>query len=531
MTRLNLLVFTLLIVGGGESYAQSSHSEVKARAPHNSPSAIYVDGLKFKTPQAALTVAPAGSTVIVPPGTYAQGATPIRLSGKILKCMVGATITFRGLNSRADAVTMGWSDGDQRTGIEGCVLQMAGSGQDGIRVLGGNHWFIRDVDIQDFGRDCIHVEPDVSFHWSENWEISDFRCSILQAPSRTLRDALNFSIDNPDIESVFINEGVIRTGNIRGYKRHGIHFLSNLRCSGCKISNLNFLDVHTDGQGQAPTESPAIYFEKGASGGNNTIELISFMGGGSEDSSVRPTGPIFKASGTNTLNGLFLWNFTNGAFPFMFDASLPGGATNITRVEAADTTLFAPLLWYKDGTAFQAAAAGLSCPPAVAGNDWHLCIFNAGAWNPRFEALAAGGFNFDNSSGTTVATIDKSGNFEGSSVTLGGGSALGTSNQSGTGNLCMTTNCGLTRPTINGVTGGDNQALVMPGSLTTKAAASDYVRIPGVTSLSHCELTPTNASAAKNLATTFVSTKAPNQIAVSHTAKAGMKYDILCTAN
>jgi hypothetical protein len=531
MKRPNLFLLTLLIlIAREESYPQSRLPAGKERALQGPRSVIYVEGSKYRTPGEALKAASAGSTVLVPPGSYAQGATPIYLAGKILKCAVGATIIFHGLDPKDDAVTMGWSDGDQRTGIEGCVLQIAASGRDGIRVLGGNHWFIRDVDIQDFGRDCIHVEPDVSFHWSENWEISDFRCSILHTPSGSLRDALNFSIENPDVENVFINEGLIRTGNIRGYKRHAIHFLSDLHCPGCKISNLSFLDVHTDGQGKGGIENPAIYFEKGPAGGNRTIEMISFMGGGSEDTTIRPKGPIFEASGPNTLNGLFLWNFTNGAFPHMFDASLPGGATNIARVEAADTTLFAPLLWYRDGTGLQAAAAGLSCPPAVAGDDWHLCIFQGGAWNPRLDVLAEGGVKFDDRSGTAVAAVDNAGNLSGTSVALGGGLALRTSDQSGTGSLCMTTNCALTRPAINGIVGGDNQVLVIPGSLTTTAAASDNVSIPGVTGSSHCGLTPTNASAAKNLATTFLSSKESNQVTVSHIAKAGMKFDILCTA-
>jgi hypothetical protein len=68
-------------------------------------------------------------------------------------------------------------------------------------------------------------------------------------------------------------------------------------------------------------------------------------------------------------------------------------------------------------------------------------------------------------------------------------------------------------------------------SLTTTAATADKVTITGATSTSHCFLTPTNASAATNIAETYVSAKTTNQITVTHTAAPGMTYDISCTPN
>jgi hypothetical protein len=46
----------------------------------------------------------------------------------------------------------------------------------------------------------------------------------------------------------------------------------------------------------------------------------------------------------------------------------------------------------------------------------------------------------------------------------------------------------------------------------------------------HCQLTATNASAATNLATTYISAKTSNQITVAHAATAAMTYDVVCTA-
>jgi hypothetical protein len=86
----------------------------------------------------------------------------------------------------------------------------------------------------------------------------------------------------------------------------------------------------------------------------------------------------------------------------------------------------------------------------------------------------------------------------------------------------------------------DNRTLTLPdgnsttsltGSLTTTAAGSDSVTIVGVTPQSHCTLTPTNAAAATNVLSTFISGKILNQVIVSHSAIASMDYDILCTAS
>jgi hypothetical protein len=71
----------------------------------------------------------------------------------------------------------------------------------------------------------------------------------------------------------------------------------------------------------------------------------------------------------------------------------------------------------------------------------------------------------------------------------------------------------------------------MPASLTTTSATSDAVTVQGITSSGHCSLTATNTSAAANHATTYVSAKTTNQITVTHTATAGMTYDVMCTSN
>jgi hypothetical protein len=71
----------------------------------------------------------------------------------------------------------------------------------------------------------------------------------------------------------------------------------------------------------------------------------------------------------------------------------------------------------------------------------------------------------------------------------------------------------------------------MTTALTTSSGTSDNVALQGVTSSSHCSLTATNASAATNIATTYISNKTTNQITVTHTGTASMTYDILCTGS
>jgi hypothetical protein len=74
-------------------------------------------------------------------------------------------------------------------------------------------------------------------------------------------------------------------------------------------------------------------------------------------------------------------------------------------------------------------------------------------------------------------------------------------------------------------------SVVVSATLTTTGATSDNVAVQGATSSSHCQLTPGNASAATNIATTFISANAANQVTVTHTATASMVYFVSCSVN
>lgn len=89
--------------------------------------------------------------------------------------------------------------------------------------------------------------------------------------------------------------------------------------------------------------------------------------------------------------------------------------------------------------------------------------------------------------------------------------------------------------TIAGAAPPTTAQLAGAGSLTTTSATTDNVAVTwadaGTRTPVHCALTPTNSSAASNIATTYISAKSSNQVTVTHTATSGMTYDITCTPN
>jgi hypothetical protein len=72
---------------------------------------------------------------------------------------------------------------------------------------------------------------------------------------------------------------------------------------------------------------------------------------------------------------------------------------------------------------------------------------------------------------------------------------------------------------------------LLPASFTSTAAAFDDVAVRGMTPSGHCSLTATNAAAASNIATAYISQKANNTVRVAHASIAGLTYDLICTSN
>jgi hypothetical protein len=364
---------------------------------------ILVDGVKYATPQAAINAAALGGTVRVPPGIWAQGATPLTITGVNLICERGAVITFNALGSSTDAVTVqGWSgSANYPLTVSGCTFitsaSGSASGRDLIQISGGNHIVLRDLVLLDPGRDTIHVEPDASFHWIENLTLDNIQsntcssafygCTGTVSASSNLRDDLNISLGDKfssSLTSVFVNEVTVNKLNLRAHARYGEHWYVNNSCAGCTLGEYLLSDTHSDGRGLVSAATPDVYFEKGASGGSNAIYGITYAGGDSEDTVTSRSAPVFKASGLNVGVGLFAANWTYSNFSTFFDSNFPADFSNAVFVWHASgnaiTTL--PQQFWKDGTPSIAASVGMFCPGGSPTSNLSLCYFNGSAWSP-----------------------------------------------------------------------------------------------------------------------------------------------------
>lgn len=417
------LCFCSLIGHAALSPAQNSVANPPAAQPIKQPSGTEVNGTRSKgivfadqyaTIQAAINDAPIGGEIYVPAGTYVQGSNPITVTGKWLVCAPGAVITFSGLSSTTDAVTLGWADSNSRTGVEGCIFDANASGRDGMQISGGNHWFMRNITFRNFARDCMHVEPDKEYHWSENSTVANLHCYLSISPAPTLRDGIRVAIGDkfqPAPSNVYVNEAVWQSINIRAYGGNAIHFYMNSTDPQANFITHQFIDVHTDGAGrESSPANPAIFFEV-AKGHSNPMSNFNFLGGGSEDTVRTPTGPIFKASNQSVGDGVTTIGFVNGSFPRYFDVDFLS-AFNWAVLYLGPNNSWSgfPTQYVKDGTPTQAGAIGLQVPGRVPGNDLTLSLFNGGVWTPRFVALAGGGFSFKNAAGNEIASIDNNGN-------------------------------------------------------------------------------------------------------------------------
>jgi hypothetical protein len=286
---------------------------------------------QHRSVQACIDDTPIGGTAYLSPGTYDQLAGNLTITSKQLLCAPGAIINFTGLPPATDMVTLGWSlDAVARTGISGCILNANSGGRDAIRVNGGLGWFVRNIVVQNQGRDCIHLEPDASNHWSENSDVEDVHCGFTSAMGARVRDGINISLASSVQERVFLNKGTWKRINIRGYKGNGIHVFVNDSCSGCQVGTHVFEQMEDDAQMGTANTSAAVFFEKGPSGALNQIVDIVFIGSDFEDTAGAPVAnSVFKQS-VGVLVGLYLYGAINGNYPQFFDPSVAGQCATTT---------------------------------------------------------------------------------------------------------------------------------------------------------------------------------------------------------
>jgi hypothetical protein len=235
-------------------------------------------------------------------------------------------------------------------------------------------------------------------------------------------------------------------------------------------------------------------------------------------------------TGAHTLTYPAWGNALNGKVFTLCNSSLAGGGSlNVTG-----------------GGAFSGNGNSFAIPPGqcaqtlgVATNNWFLLSsipptqLVPNIQTASYTVSSSDQVVFDKSGSTVTLTAMPSGrilhivNYDGSAALIIAGASGGDANGS------IPVNSGVTLASSGGSGGGVwwrvDPAQVAAASLTTTAATSDVATITGSTTSGHCSLGATNASAATNLGTTFISTKAAGTVTVTHTATAGMTYDLTCT--
>jgi hypothetical protein len=418
----NKLIFFLTLILVTQINVNASGSQ----QPGFENSEKIINCRQYHSVQACIDDTPIGGTAYLEPGTYDQSAGKLTITAKQLLCAPGAIINFTALPPATDMVTLGWSlDAVARTGVSGCILNANASGQDAIRINGGLGWFVRNIVVQNQGRDCIHLEPDASDHWSENSDVEDVHCGFTLAMGARVRDGINISLASSTQQRVFLNKGTWKRINIRGYKGNGIHAFVNNSCVGCQIATQVFEQIEDDAQIGTANTTPAVFFEKGPSGAPNEIADIVFTGSDFEDTAGAPVASaVFKQS-VGVVVGLYVYGAINGNYPQFFDSTVASQCANnnVFAVSSDGTRVFSTIQWLKEGSGSQQFSLGMCTPGGTMSNDAILSMFNAGSWTERFRVAATGGINFSNASGVRIAQINNAGQInQGSAGTFAGAS-------------------------------------------------------------------------------------------------------------
>ncbi len=220
-------------------------------------------------------------------------------------------------------------------------------------------------------------------------------------------------------------------------------------------------------------------------------------------------------------NGAFKNTVRDGDFEVNGDGTT--GSADITfdsgSGNLADSNRFATLTVNRP-------AIGILCAGAST-----VCTLNNNVFGPGASYTNA--WNFISS-----ATGSISGNSPGSA---GHGDPASVQDMAGNVIYASLTDSGLASGSVSNVCASTLGRLEITGcptvippisaSLTTTSATTDNLTITGMTSSGHCSIAATNASAATNIATTFISAKTTNQITVTHVATRSMTYDFVCTPN
>ena len=212
-------------------------------------------------------------------------------------------ITFTGLSNTQDLWTVLFSSNTNTfanlSGVTidgGAACSGGPCGQDGLVVAGGNHPVFQDLKIVNTYRDCVHLEPDVGYHWIQNPSFYDLETTTCG------RDGLRLQV-SADLEYIngltIVNwqgrgVGQIQAGTQMG-EGHNIHAEVDYDSGNDAIANFTCVGCLTDSQAKATSNSSIYIYDKATCGSCQTkVEFWTFLNGGSESTTSIPTAQLFQ---------------------------------------------------------------------------------------------------------------------------------------------------------------------------------------------------------------------------------------------
>jgi hypothetical protein len=173
---------------------------------------------------------------------------------------------------------------DRGSTLANLILLGQGKGRDLVRVVCGNFVRIRNLLLDQAGRDGLHVEGDADHHWTEDLSCVDVKVTGAR------RDAFHFRVP-PGLRNVFINQTAMVNCESRYPARHALALVNDSDIGGgdAKISAFTWLNGELEATG--PNAADIVLLR---SSGVGQVESLSFYDVAIEDTTARRKGYAIK---------------------------------------------------------------------------------------------------------------------------------------------------------------------------------------------------------------------------------------------
>jgi hypothetical protein len=425
-----------------------------------------------------------------------------------------------GVTSTTDMVAINPSKLGRISGIKlaGALIDFAdrtsGTGRYGVVGYGLNQSDMSDIVIFNAGADAFHFEtfgngtyPNDGVSYDVTMERTYVRAAKANGYLWYTGNATSQDMDRWTITDAYYhayNVGATAPGQQLGT---AAFHLETAGTSGYNsIQNFTFINAWDDGLVNNSSNAGFWVDQSGVAGPNNYINNVRILGGDIFDHN-RNGAVAFKVSSTTNSSGI----------PGVGNLDLHFQESGFTQSDILNDSVatvwtysgYPPQVPITDGLAFRNCTVPASTtsfpvggPVFQSGTGTYLwCMTSDGVIHVvRTDIGPVEEWRFDQAKNQIYPAADK------------------------TGSLGIPTNRWERISTVK-------LDIASVASLKTAAGISDIVKVPGATPSSHCSLTATDASAAANIATTYISVKEANQITVRHAPISGMSYDVVCTAN